>query len=185
MIFNPLKVYSVQRKGKDMIYPVTVYIRDYEEISRKPIFEEKHNEIFLDFYDQLKKRGRIVNCRYRSVRSEYLPAIAELISKNGKKPDTILVSNIETYNKVKQESSSTNINSIFDEIDNTDHLFVFKDPPIDKEFIIFTYSYVKDIAIHLRYDEKTRELVLEAPIYKDEGYDDSHYNYYYGLKLHD
>jgi hypothetical protein len=184
MLFNNRRSYTVSRKGKDNIYATNVNIQGYEEISRRNVGEEDSPQMFLDFYDQLKKRGRVLNCRYKSLRAEFLPAIADLISKNGKKPDKIIVSNIKTYFKIKETTEFVN-QSIFDTIDNSDNIFVFSEPTIEKQFIIFTYSAVDEIGINLTYDDENYEWVLETPIYRDASYNDSHYNYYYGLKLHD
>lgn len=172
----------VSRKGVDCIYSVNVDIVDYEVLARR--VDESNidpSAIYMAFYDELKKRGKVINCRYNLIRSELLPAVSNLMSKTGKKPDYYIFSNMETFNKVEEQFTMMGKTILSDNIE----VYIFDNPPINKQFLILTYKNIEEIGLRLQYDTDTSEWILESPIYKDASYNDSHYNYYYGLKLHD
>lgn len=182
-MFNKSAACVVQRKGVDNIYSVNVDIVGYDVLARRAsdTINSDVSDIFMAFYDELKKRGRVMNCRYNYICSEFLPAISDLISKNGKKPDYYIFSNMDTFNKVEDQFKIVNRSVLNDNV----QVYIFDNPPIQKQFVILTYQNFNEIGLKLHYDMDSFEWVLETPIYKDASYNDSHYNYYYGLKLHD
>jgi len=180
MLFNPLQSYVLSRRGIDNIYDVRVDVQEYKIISTVNVNRE--DLLFLEFYELLKDKNLITNSRYNSVNSEVLPCFANLVSKIGKKPNLMIVSNQETFDKIKSHTNGIFLSFIEGE---TNNIVILPEGSTNKEFCIFSYADVWNIGLVASYDQHEEKLHLKEPIYKDASYKDSHYNYYYGLKLHD
>lgn len=183
MFFHTVENKVLTRKGIDNIYDVKVEVEKYEEISSHDDPEiEILTSLYLQFYDILKDKNRIINCRYKFLDSEILPCFANLVSKTGKKPNRVIISNAGTLEKIKQNTNF--MLREFLEDDSND--VVISDAKIEnKEFCIFSYKDIWNIGIVCSYDDTKQTYTVKEPIYKDSRYNDSHYNYYYGMKLHD
>lgn len=183
MLFTPLESYVLSRRGVDNIYNIRVDVQGYKVIlTVDGNWEDSIHKLFIEFYELLKDKNRIMNSRYKSVNSEVLPCFANLVSKIGKKPNLMIVSNQETFDKIKSHANGIFLSFIQSE---TNNIVILPKGSTNKEFCIFSYEDIWNIGTVASYDEAQGKLHLKEPIYKDSGYDDSHYNYYYGLKLHD
>jgi hypothetical protein len=184
IFFHKLEATVLTRRCYDNMYDTMVGVSQYRELfninrtdDNKDIFN-----VFLLFYNILKNKNRIINCRYKSINSEMVACFSKLISKTGKKPDSLIFSNEKTFDKVKLHANGV-FKSFLDL--ETNHKFIFPEGVTNKQFCILTYKDIDNIGLVCSNDKETNSLRLKEPIYKDSRYEDTHYNYYYGVKLND
>jgi hypothetical protein len=183
MLFNDSESRVVNRRSINNLYDASVEIEGYEElVSEQASDTNCISNLNLKFYDILKKKNRIINCRYVSLNSEMMVCISKILTGTGKKPNLIFVSNYKTLDKIKLIQNNTLSNFVSGD---GNKISVITPELPNKEFCIFSYTNNSEIGITRTYDKNSKSFTIRTPIYKDSRYNDTHFNYYYGLKLHD
>lgn len=170
MYFCTTEMVNVDRKSIDN--QQLVKIKGYEEVLN--LSRDKTSDVmFAQFYKLLKQNNRIINSSY-ALFDQGLESIRnKLIQDNIVKPNRLIYSSSKCYDNIwngKEPSKSY------------EHK-ILVDSESSNEFVVCSYSAVCIIGIMVIYDRKKDQWVLKEPIYVDETYNKSHYNYYYGIKF--
>lgn len=179
-LFSNTRIQSVSRKNATNAYQSNVLVVGYKLLASIPD-NEQYYKLFLEFYSNLKKNNRVVNGSFTFLSTEIIPIISKLAAETGKLPDKIIFSNNLTYLKFCQlGSDNKTLSSMFDNYE-----YDIVNDAYHKNFFILTYQDIKNICLRNELNTETKEQVLLEPIYVDDTYATSHYNYFYGIKFNE
>jgi hypothetical protein len=180
MFFNNGGVSLVKRLNHKLNIFDDVKVKDYRTIATAKLHQGNSETVFKDFYNILKKKNRIINGSFSFLPDIILQCYNRLIDDCGYSPNIIYYSNISCYEKC-------NSSSLFEESVRNKNLYerVLVDKCFDKPFIVLSNQNYSNIGLNYKYDHRTNQFVLEEPIYDSDDYNDSHYDFFYGIKLYE
>lgn len=172
MLFSSVKNLSVNRKGKNNNSQVPIKVLEYKNL----ITSSRSNNIhvlFAEFYKMLKLKSRILNSGFGNVSSDLVMLTAKLISDTGLKPNRLVFSDLNTYERLEE---------VCPRIDAFDCRILANDSS-SNSFMVCTYTDVDRIGLFQTYNVADDVWELQYPVYSDASLDESHFNYFYGVKF--